>query len=111
MSLRFKCSAGLRDGNASGPFFRPMLPRHVASASRPSHVASAPRPSAPRRLVDQHELSCISVRCFDVVTAKETTGGWAPVLFNLRGSQRALLRCGDCQGDDWWVGGLLYLFT
>lgn len=30
-----------------------------------------------RRLVDAHALSCLSVRCFDVVTAKQTTGGWA----------------------------------
>jgi len=29
-----------------------------------------------RRLVDAHALSCISVRCFDIVTAKETSGGW-----------------------------------
>lgn len=27
-----------------------------------------------RRLVDAHSLSCISVRCFDIVTAKETSG-------------------------------------
>lgn len=34
-----------------------------------------PCPLACCRLVDAHNLSCVTVRCFDVVTAKETTGG------------------------------------
>lgn len=72
--------------NASAAFLPPLalrslVDRHGLSRGRlhmlvritaPEQSASATFPE--RSLVDRHGLSCISVRCFDVVTAKETTG-------------------------------------
>ena len=59
------------------PRLRPALSSNCTSASEPP-AAGVPSPQvylSLRRLVDAHALSCISVRCFDLVSAKATTGG------------------------------------
>lgn len=55
-----------------------------------------------RSLVDRHELSCISVRCFDVVTAKETTGCYS--LSRLLDEQVVA----GCEGDVCSALGMLW---
>jgi L-fucose isomerase-like protein len=55
-----------------------------------------------RSLVDQHGLSCISVRCFDVVTAKETTGCYS--LSRLLDEQVVA----GCEGDVCSALGMLW---
>ncbi|KAL4451867.1 hypothetical protein ABPG75_007529 [Micractinium tetrahymenae] len=66
-------------------------PTHTHSPDEPASdgcpacgAAAAPGPADPesaakvylamRRLVDKHGLSCITVRCFDIVTAQQTSG-------------------------------------